>query len=345
MASSSSSGLPLGQTYGAMLLSTIIVSALYGITTLQALYYYEKFPEDSRTIKSAVFLVWVLDTLTIVLDAHAVYYYLISNYNNPIALGSQVWSLPVEVLTTYTVVLIAQMFFILRIYQLRRYAWYIPAALGAVAIASYCTVIPIMIQIFEASSQSDAQSTAVDGPVTANWVLGMITDIGITVVLCWYLWSEKVYVRQNTHRVINRIIIFSVHRGAIAAVVQVFTLLLKFIAPQNFAWLAFHNALSKVYANSMLATLNSRVALRGMMADGQLDSAQLTPPTIRQSRPSVGHGVSVRVDIEAEHSQNLQIASMQFALQPARASTCSTLDDMDIVDQNAKGSWLGSTAV
>lgn len=33
----------------------------------------------------------VLDTVTIVLDTHAVYFYLIANYNNPSALSIQVW--------------------------------------------------------------------------------------------------------------------------------------------------------------------------------------------------------------------------------------------------------------
>ncbi len=68
----------------------------------------------------------------------------------------------------------------------------------------------------------------------------MIVDIAITVVLCWYLSSEKVYVRRKyvpgrlseagkkadvrlwdtrTHRLINKIIVFSVNRGAIAAYV------------------------------------------------------------------------------------------------------------------------------
>ena len=34
-------------------------------------------------------------------------------------------------------------------------------------------------------------------PLTANWVLGNIVDIGITVILCWYLWSEKLAVREK----------------------------------------------------------------------------------------------------------------------------------------------------
>lgn len=31
----------------------------------------------------------------------------------------------------------------------------------------------------------------------ANWVFGMVVDVAITAVLCWYMWSEKTYVRRK----------------------------------------------------------------------------------------------------------------------------------------------------
>lgn len=50
-----------------------------------------------QTALSPVFPEWcsllcsVLDTVTIVLDTHAVYFYLVTNYSNPMALATQVW--------------------------------------------------------------------------------------------------------------------------------------------------------------------------------------------------------------------------------------------------------------
>ncbi|KAI0632300.1 hypothetical protein C8Q77DRAFT_1158940 [Trametes polyzona] len=277
-------GMPgFGESFGVMLLSTIIAAALYGITTLQTIFYYDRFPKDSWLLKTSVAAVWVLDTVTIVLDSHAIYYYLIVNYNNPPALLVQVWSAQVEILVTYTVVAIVQFFFIFRIYQLRPYMWYIPLVLGTIALASYAIVVVIVARVFEDSAWDHVQSPAINDPLIANWVLGMVVDFSITAVLCWYLWAEKVYVRRKTHRLLNRIIIFSINRGAIAAVVQVLTFLTKLISAQNLVWLAFHNALSKVYANAMLAT---RTALRGMMDDEDVMSGtELSLPTIRTGRP------------------------------------------------------------
>ncbi|RDX53499.1 hypothetical protein OH76DRAFT_1225779 [Lentinus brumalis] len=246
--------LELGSSYGVMLLSTIITAALYGFTVLQTLYYFEQFPKDSWLLKTSIVVLWILDTLTTVFDTHEVYFYLIQNYNNPPALLKEIWSAQAELLVTYTVVLIVQIFFLLRMHHLRPHMWYIPAFLGVVALASYAMVVAIFTRVVHDSAWTDTDRPAVTRPLTANWVLGMIVDIGITVVLCWYLWSEKGAVRQKTNVMLNRIIVVLVNRGAIAAVVQVLTLLTKFIWPQTLVWLAFHNALSKVYTNSMLAT-------------------------------------------------------------------------------------------
>ncbi|KAL1950532.1 hypothetical protein VTO73DRAFT_5656 [Trametes versicolor] len=309
--------LQLGDSYGVMLISTIIVSALYGVTVLQTLYYYDRFPKDHWLLKSAVAIIWVLDTVTIVLDTHAVYFYLIANYNNPSALSIQVWSAQVEVIVTYTVVVMVQTFFIIRIYQLRPYAWYIPVPMGILALASYALVIAIEVAVFQKANWGNLQSSQVNDPLVANWVLGMIVDIAITVVLCWYLSSEKVYVRRRTHRLINKIIVFSVNRGAIAAVVQIMTLLTKFIySPENLVWLAFHNVLSKVYANSMLATLNSRTALRGMM-DGDAGGTELTLPTIRRNVPGGKPG--------GQH--DAQVATLEFACAQTSTLEWNTVSD------------------
>ncbi|KAH9851736.1 hypothetical protein C2E23DRAFT_222533 [Lenzites betulinus] len=186
--------LDLGKSFGVMLLSTIIVAALYGITFLQSLWYYERFPEDSWALKATVGAVWLLDTATIALNSHAIYYYLVINYNNPAAFANQVWSVQVELLVTYTVVLIVQIFFILRIYRLRPRAWYIPAFMGFIALVSYGLILAVVVGVFEHPSWN---GVAAANPRIANWVFGMVVDTGITVVLCWYMWSEKVYVRRR----------------------------------------------------------------------------------------------------------------------------------------------------
>ncbi|KAI0335711.1 hypothetical protein GY45DRAFT_1366335 [Cubamyces sp. BRFM 1775] len=307
-------GQGLRNTYGALLVSTIIAAALYGASVLQALYYYDRFPEDHWAIKLTVAVVWALDTTTTVLNAHAIYYYLIANFNNPPALLTQVWSVQVEMLVTFTAVLIVQLFFIQRIFKLRPYRWYIPLCQVIVAVASYSLVIVIEARINTEVLPSslglcgDTSEGIEQNPLIANWATGLVVDVSITVILCWYLWSEKSYVRKRTHRMINRIIVFSVNRGAFAAGTQLFAFVTKFMAPNNLIWLSFHNVLCKIYTNSMLATLNSRIVLRGMMSDTEQATTEVDLPAIRPSQ----FGAKPEQRRAPGHQET--ICSIQFAL-------------------------------
>ncbi|OSC97475.1 hypothetical protein PYCCODRAFT_1471780 [Trametes coccinea BRFM310] len=328
-------GQALGDTYGVMLISTVIAAVLYGVTVVLSLYYYDRFPKDPWMLKLGVAVVWALDTTSLVLDVHAIYYYLIANYNNPPALLVQVWSIQVELLITrfkFTAVFVVQIFFIHRIYQLRPNIWYIPLFLALTAVTSYALIIVIVIPVFKNSDWNDVQSGQVNRPLVANWLTGLIVDVSITVVLCWYLWSEKNYVRRGTRRLINRIIIFSVNRGAIAAGAQFLSFVTKFAAPQKLIWLGFHNVLCKVYTNSMLATLNSRVVLRDMLDDGELGGTECDSVFSTSQDTAVGR---------RGQRHATQVTTLEFAV--ARSSTLEprsvgSIDTEDITDMAEKES-------
>ncbi|KAI0712395.1 hypothetical protein C8Q76DRAFT_797251 [Earliella scabrosa] len=322
-AGASPADLELGSSYGVMLLSTIIVAAMFGFTVLQTLYYYEQFPKDPLILKLSVAALTIMDLMTMIFNSHAVYFYLIDNYANPPALQKEIWSAQAELLVTYTIVLVVQLFFIFRIYHLRPHMWYIPVILGVISFASFFMVVVIFSRVVHDDTWAATNRPEVTQPLTANWVLGNIVDIGITVILCWYLWSEKLAVREKTNIMLNRIIVFLVNRGAIAAVVQVLTLLTKFIWPQTLVWLAFHNALSKVYVNSMLATLNARVALRKIIMDSELD--QERPPTeFSQRGPSRPVSKVPPLAVARPMPDGHQIATLQFARQPTGATVYDT---------------------
>ncbi|OBZ71317.1 hypothetical protein A0H81_08333 [Grifola frondosa] len=75
---------------------------------------------------------------------------------------------------------------------------------------------------------------------------------------------------SSTNSSVNHLIIFLVNRGVISLAVQVFSTLTFFVWRNTLIWTAFHMAASKVYCNSVLATLNSRFAIRGEATDSEL---------------------------------------------------------------------------
>ncbi|KAF8526923.1 hypothetical protein BU17DRAFT_61898 [Hysterangium stoloniferum] len=85
-------------TTGAVFIG-VLVGVLYGILTLQMYSYYQKFPKDPSHLKCLVGVIWVLDTLHTIFVTHMVYTYLVTNFGDYLALGHNIWSF--NLLTRY----------------------------------------------------------------------------------------------------------------------------------------------------------------------------------------------------------------------------------------------------
>ena len=80
-------------TFGAMMIGGWIATIMYGITTLQSYHYYQHYPNDKKSIKGLVAILWILDTVHVIFMCHALYYYLIDNFGNHEPLSGGNWSL------------------------------------------------------------------------------------------------------------------------------------------------------------------------------------------------------------------------------------------------------------
>ncbi|SJL16925.1 uncharacterized protein ARMOST_20457 [Armillaria ostoyae] len=94
----------IGETFGALYVGTTIAAVLFGITNLQTVIYYKRYPNDWWLYRYSVALLWVLDTLHVVLSTHALYFYLIEMFGDlSSALVHNIWSFKVQlVINLYT---------------------------------------------------------------------------------------------------------------------------------------------------------------------------------------------------------------------------------------------------
>ncbi|PBK84125.1 hypothetical protein ARMGADRAFT_1067433 [Armillaria gallica] len=72
----------LGDTIGALYIGATIAAILFGITNLQTVIYYKKYPHDWWLFRYSVALLWVLDALHVALSTHALYVYLIDMFGD-----------------------------------------------------------------------------------------------------------------------------------------------------------------------------------------------------------------------------------------------------------------------
>jgi len=96
--------------------------------------------------------------------------------------------------------------------------------------------------------------------------LGVATDIFTAASLSYFLHRMRTgYKKSDT--LINRLIIYSVNTGTLTSVFSAAVLISYNMMPDNLIFIALYFLLSKLYANSCLATLNTRRFVHGRGTD------------------------------------------------------------------------------
>ncbi|KAF4583934.1 hypothetical protein EYR40_002432 [Pleurotus pulmonarius] len=90
---------------------------------------------------------------------------------------------------------------------------------------------------------------------------GALTDIIATIAMCILLSGAKTGIQQ-TNGLLKSLIHYVVHRGVLVTLIQTLLLITFYAAPSRLYWLAFHVNVTKLYANTFFAMLNSRDQLK-----------------------------------------------------------------------------------
>ncbi|KAL0950442.1 hypothetical protein HGRIS_010390 [Hohenbuehelia grisea] len=90
---------------------------------------------------------------------------------------------------------------------------------------------------------------------------GALTDIVATLAMCKLLSTAKTDVHQ-TKSIVKTIMNYIINRGVIVTVIQTLLVITFYASPKRLDWLALHVNVTKLYANTFFAMLNSREHLK-----------------------------------------------------------------------------------
>jgi len=130
---------------------------------------------------------------------------------------------------------------------------------------------------------------------------GTAGDILIGLTLCYYLFRSRTGIGR-TNQLLNTLIIWTVNTGLTMAITEVSVLITYLASPRTFVFIAIHFFVSKVYSNSLLASLNNRRRIRtsfgttGYVSEYDVvpDQSSSSPSSGTQRRRSPkGHGQNV----------------------------------------------------
>ncbi|EMD32502.1 hypothetical protein CERSUDRAFT_118537 [Gelatoporia subvermispora B] len=249
----------LRNSLGAVLLGSLICCFLTGIVSMQSAMYWRIYPKDMGRIKATVAIVWGVDFVHAFMACAANWTYLIENFGNLDVSTHITWSVAVTVALTALNTFLVQAFFAHRIHTLSRGMWWITAPITILAFLRLFAALVSTAEMIRLRSYP-AFVDQFAWVFTVGLSLGAVVDILIAIGLCYFLRRGRTGF-SSMDRIIDSITLYTVENGLLTSVTTVISLICWVTMPHNLIFLGLHFAISKLYANSFLATLNARKAL------------------------------------------------------------------------------------
>ncbi|KLO14799.1 hypothetical protein SCHPADRAFT_293354 [Schizopora paradoxa] len=264
-------------TFGAAFVGLVTSAVLYGLTLLQTYSYFGRFPRDPLHLKITVFVLWILDTLHLGLCTTAIYWYLVRNFNNQAQLAFTHWTMNLQTDCNGVIGFVVELFFAQRVWKVSK-NMFLTGIICVLAflhcgLGIYFTVQAFILKEFSRYSQltvsrfTSFKSVLLQISNTFQWVTSVglggaaAADIIIAVSLVYFLGKNRTGF-EATDSLITTLMIYAINTGLLTSICASLAVICFAIMPLNFIWLSFFWCLGKLYVNSLLASLNSRMQLR-----------------------------------------------------------------------------------
>jgi hypothetical protein len=253
-------------SYTALLVGGLIAFSLTGTVSVQCLVYYRLFPKESGVFKGLVAGVWFLDLLHTAFIGASLYQYLVAWFGEESQINVIPSSVALTIVVTAVQTLIAHCFFANKIYRSSRKNWYFT---GPVLLLALLRLIAAGISTGEMIA--DKRYSVFENPYpgwifTLGLTLSSMVDVLIAACLCYLLRKLKLQMGSTSTmiKVVDTLTLYTLENGFLTGVATTASLICWLSMPRNLSFLGLHFVIAKLYANSVLASLNTRKELRDM---------------------------------------------------------------------------------
>ncbi|KAI1784893.1 hypothetical protein LXA43DRAFT_1100915 [Ganoderma leucocontextum] len=330
--SSALGGLPaLDNTFGAILIGTFLGLMLYGLSLHQTYRYFRQYPRDTLLLKATIVCLVILDAVHSIACMHASYFYLVTNYFNPLALLSGVWSVQLLAPLTGLTVLVAQSFYARRVYLLGSgYVFVvIPVVLFMLGTLGFTVASSLEIYVQKTFVEFEHFTWL----MSAAFGCSLATDIVLAAALIIFLTHSRTAFKR-TNSALSVLIVYTVNTGLLTSALSLVSLTFGVSQPGNMIYIASNMLATKSYINAVLAVVNSRRSITesaretggfgtfGLSANQKLSQRMparmdpFRPETISMSM-SHAHGEAIDVrwkippgDPESPRTKDLEMESL-----------------------------------
>ncbi|KAK0245234.1 hypothetical protein EDD85DRAFT_11095 [Armillaria nabsnona] len=246
---------------GPLLLGYMWGFCLYGVLLVQFYLYYLQC-NNRREVKIFVWLLFVVETTFAAFSNIAAWNTFSKDWGNTDALYGIDWSgKPLMPLNGF-IALMAQSFYVWRIWKLTRNYW---TCIIIECIAVMQCTVAFYVGIAAVSRKGVIQDLRSENPMISLWLVSSAAcDLMITASIVCVLWRARAHLKiRSTSKVVTKLIRYTIETGLITSLVVILQLILWLTFSQyNFHFICFLTV-GKLYSNTLLATLNSRALIFG----------------------------------------------------------------------------------
>ncbi|THU82750.1 hypothetical protein K435DRAFT_784503 [Dendrothele bispora CBS 962.96] len=279
------SSVDVPKTFGALLIGALFASVLSGAVGVQGIIYRKLYPADPRNLKLLVFLIWFLDTFHTVLIWGSLWHFFIDFYGSPEKIDQIPWTLALSIILTAILTFSVHCFFAHRIYKLSKKNVFLTIPILFLAVLRLVSAAGTTAEMLILESFTDFR-TRVRWLFTLGLALSSVVDVLITGSLFHLLRSSRTEGGQ-LNSVIDSLILYTFETGSITSAATIISMICWIAAPTNLVFMGLHFVISKLYANSLLVTLNTRKNLRSRNRSMSGSSGQ-NPALILEARRGFG---------------------------------------------------------
>ncbi|KZT65925.1 hypothetical protein DAEQUDRAFT_813903 [Daedalea quercina L-15889] len=251
----------LRTSLGSLIIGGLVATALSGIVCMQSVLYARLFENDSGILKSVVGFVFFLDILHTVMVWVAEWEYFVSSFGNTGITDYVFWSAGLTIALTAITTVTVHFFFSYRLYRLSKGNWFVVGPLLILALGRVVCAVATSAELIRLASYYEFY-VHYRWLFTLGLVLSTVLDIMITSSLCLYLRKSRHSGSGRLDQLLNSVTLYTVENGMVTCIATVLSLIFWLAMPHALVYLALHFAISKLYANSFLASMNARKMLR-----------------------------------------------------------------------------------
>ncbi|KAG7451716.1 uncharacterized protein BT62DRAFT_925898 [Guyanagaster necrorhizus] len=249
-------------TLGSLLLGGLFSATFTGMMSVQSLLYFKLFPTDKPRIKALVTILWLFDVAHSGTVWAGLWNYLIVHFNDTARIDQIPQAIPITIILTAVSTICVHLFFAERIFRLSKNNRILAGSIVILAflrLTCACVTAGAMLSIQTYSGFRN----------NFNWVfsaglgLSSAVDILVTGSLLKLLHkSRKASLSASFDHIIDSLILYTLECGAVTCIATIASMICWLVMNNNLVFLGLHFVISKLYSNSLLATLITRYELR-----------------------------------------------------------------------------------